>query len=104
MDSFFNMNLYDTSAMMIALLFSLILHENAHGIVALLMGDKTAKNNGRISLNPLKHLSLYGTICLIIFKFGWAKPVPINPNNFKNKRLGNFLVSIAEVLFIDVSG
>ncbi len=92
-----NFNIVNTGAMVIALLFSLILHENAHGIVAYFMGDNTAKNSGRISMNPFKHLSLYGTISMILFKFGWAKPVPINPNNFRKKRLGNFLVSIAGI-------
>ncbi|MDL2311122.1 site-2 protease family protein [Peptostreptococcaceae bacterium OttesenSCG-928-C18] len=84
-------------AMAIALLFSLIMHENAHGLMAYLMGDSTAKDAGRISLNPLKHLSLYGTLSLFIFKFGWAKPVPVNPYNYRKKRLGNFLVSIAGI-------
>ena len=93
-----NFDFIDTGAVVIALLFSLILHENAHGIAAYFMGDNTAKNSGRISMNPFKHLSLYGTISMILFKFGWAKPVPINPNNFKKKRLGNFLVSIAGIL------
>ena len=93
-----NFDFIDTGAIVLALLFSLILHENAHGIAAYFMGDNTAKNSGRISMNPFKHLSLYGTISMILFKFGWAKPVPINPNNFKKKRLGNFLVSIAGIV------
>ncbi|WP_300408193.1 site-2 protease family protein [Lagierella sp.] len=81
-----------------ALIISLVLHENAHGVAALYMGDSTAKDRGRLSLNPLKHLSLLGTLSLLIFHFGWAKPVPINPYNFKNRKLGDFLVSIAGIL------
>lgn len=81
-----------------ALLVSLILHENAHGVVALYMGDTTAKDSGRLSLNPLKHLSPVGTLSLLIFHFGWAKPVPINPYKFRKKKLGNFLVSISGII------
>ncbi|WP_242491848.1 site-2 protease family protein [Miniphocaeibacter massiliensis] len=92
-----NFEIIDKIAMVIALLFSLVMHENAHGVAAYFMGDNTAKNAGRLTLNPLKHLSLYGTISLLIFKFGWAKPVPVNPYNYKNKRAGNLLVSIAGI-------
>lgn len=81
-----------------SLLVSLILHENAHGVAALYMGDTTAKDSGRLSLNPLKHLSPLGTLSLLIFHFGWAKPVPINPYNFRKKKLGNFLVSISGII------
>lgn len=81
-----------------ALLVSLILHENAHGVAALYMGDTTAKDSGRLSLNPLKHLSPVGTLSLLIFHFGWAKPVPINPYKFRKKKLGNFLVSISGII------
>lgn len=81
-----------------ALLISLILHENAHGLAALYMGDTTANDSGRLSLNPFKHLSLLGTLSLFIFRFGWAKPVPINPYNFRKRKLGDFLVSISGIL------
>ncbi len=81
-----------------ALLISLILHENAHGLAALYMGDTTAKDSGRLSLNPFKHLSLLGTLSLFIFRFGWAKPVPINPYNFRKRKLGDFLVSISGIV------
>ena len=91
-------NLMETVIMVFALLFTLITHEVAHGYVAYLNGDRTAKDMGRLSFNPLKHLDLVGTLCLIIFKFGWAKPVPIDERNFKNRRLGLFLVSIAGVV------
>lgn len=94
-DSF---EIVDKVAMVLALLIAIVLHENAHGIMAYFMGDDTAKSNGRITLNPLKHLSLTGTIMLIIFKVGWANPVPVNPGKFKKIRLGTFLVSIAGIL------
>ncbi len=81
----------------IAVLVAIIPHEMAHGFAAYLCGDETAKNDGRLSLNPLHHLDPIGTICLILFKFGWAKPVMINPNNFRNRKVGTFFVSIAGV-------
>lgn len=70
-------------------------HECAHALVAYALGDRTAKWQGRLTLDPLKHLDPMGTICLILFRFGWAKPVPVNPNNFKNPRVGMALTSIA---------
>ncbi|MDR0384309.1 MAG: site-2 protease family protein [Christensenellaceae bacterium] len=81
-----------------AVLFSLILHEIAHGYVALKCGDPTAKAMGRLSFNPKKHLDPIGTICFLLFGLGWARPVPINPNNFRNYKLGCFLVSLAGIV------
>ncbi|NLW51784.1 MAG: site-2 protease family protein [Tissierellia bacterium] len=81
----------------IALLFTVITHEVAHGYVAYLNGDSTALNAGRLTFNPIKHVDPMGLIFLILFKFGWAKPVPIDERNFNNRRLGLFLVSIAGV-------
>ena len=77
------------------LLLALTFHEFAHGYAAYLMGDNTAKYDGRLSLNPMHHMDLVGTLCLLIFRFGWAKPVPINPNNFKDRKWGTILVSLA---------
>ena len=77
------------------LLLALSMHEFAHGYVAYLMGDSTAKYSGRLSLNPLHHLDPVGAICMLLFRFGWAKPVPINPQNFRNHRKGIVLVSLA---------
>lgn len=77
------------------LLLALSLHEFAHGFAAYKMGDNTAKYQGRLSLNPLDHLDPIGTFCLLFFRFGWAKPVPINPYNFRNRRLGIIVVSLA---------
>lgn len=79
------------------ILFSLILHECAHGYVALRCGDPTAKMMGRLSLNPARHLHPIGTLCMFLFGFGWARPVPVNPRNFRNFRRDDFLVSIAGI-------
>ena len=82
----------------IVFFISLSVHEFAHGFVAYKMGDPTAKMQGRLTLNPLKHLDIKGFVCFILFGFGWAKPIPINPLNFKKYRKGIRLVSIAGVL------
>ncbi|WP_027177934.1 site-2 protease family protein [Maridesulfovibrio bastinii] len=77
-------------------LLAITFHEASHGYVAWLLGDPTAKNSGRLTLNPLKHLDPVGTIALIVTQMiGWAKPVPINPSYFKNPIKGMMLVSIA---------
>jgi len=78
-----------------AVLIALTFHEYAHAYVAYKLGDPTAKLMGRLTLNPLKHIDLLGLIAFIIFKFGWAKPVPINPSNFKNPVRDSALVAIA---------
>ncbi len=67
-------------------LIALCLHETAHGFVAYKLGDPTARNLGRLTLNPLKHLDPIGFICMLLFGFGWAKPVPINTRYFKNPK------------------
>ncbi|MBQ5389920.1 MAG: site-2 protease family protein, partial [Clostridia bacterium] len=76
-------------------LFSLTVHEVAHGYAAYKMGDPTARNLGRLSLNPLKHLDPIGTICMILFRFGWAKPVPISTRHFKKPKLGMAVSALA---------
>jgi len=82
----------------VAVLLTLMLHEIAHGYVAYRCGDPTAKMMGRLTLDPRKHLDPIGTVCLVLFGFGWAKPVPVNPRNFRgNYRRDDFLVSIAGV-------
>src|SRR3989304_6463261 len=87
----------------IPLLFSVIIHEVAHGWVAYRMGDPTAKWSGRLSLNPLKHLDPIGTLMLFLAGFGWARPVPVNFNNISNRRKGLIFVSsagiVANILF-----
>ena len=76
-------------------LFALTFHELAHGYVAWHLGDPTAKNEGRLTLNPLKHLDPLGVIAFIIMKIGWAKPVPVNPGYFKDPQKGMLLVALA---------
>ena len=71
------------------------IHEFAHGYMAYKLGDNTAKYQGRLTINPFAHLDLWGTIMMLTIGFGWAKPVPINPNNFKNRKLGMALTALA---------
>jgi Zn-dependent protease len=84
--------------LVIPLLYSIILHELAHGWVADKMGDSTARWLGRLSLDPRKHLDPIGTLMLFIFGFGWAKPVPVNFNNLHDFRKGLILVSAAGIV------
>ncbi len=79
----------------IILLVAFPIHECSHALVAKWLGDDTAEKQGRITLNPIKHLDLWGTILMLFAGFGWAKPVPINPNNFKKRKLGMALSSLA---------
>jgi Zn-dependent protease len=87
--------LEDILIRMAALLIAITVHEYAHAKAADIMGDPTAKAAGRLSLNPLAHLDPIGFIMLWLFRFGWAKPVPINPFNFRKGRQGLVLVSAA---------
>lgn len=94
-----------TIFILLVLFFSIMIHEIAHGSVALYLGDNTAKNEGRLTLNPLKHIDFFGTIILPFFLllatrgqgpiFGWAKPVPVNPYNFRDRRWGQLKVAVA---------
>ncbi|MDE1975194.1 MAG: site-2 protease family protein [Patescibacteria group bacterium] len=85
----------------IILIFSVILHEVSHGYMADLLGDPTARLQGRLTLNPVKHIDPVGSIIVPLvtslfgFTFGWAKPVPYNPYNLKNRRAGEFLIAAA---------
>ncbi len=83
--------------LLVCILFSLILHECAHGYVALKCGDPTAKWLGRLTLDPTKHIDPLGMICMIFLRIGWAKPVPINPRNFRHYRRDYILVSLAGI-------
>ena len=87
--------LTDYIYIVVAALFAIILHEIAHGLVSTWLGDPTPKRQGRLSLNPLKHLDPIGTLCLIFFHVGWAKPVVVNPDYYKNKKRGMALVALA---------
>ena len=77
------------------ILLSLSLHETMHGYVAYKLGDPTAKNLGRLTLNPLKHLDPLGFLCMLLMGFGWANPVPINTRYFKNPRRDMAISAIA---------
>ena len=76
------------------LLFAITVHEYAHGRAALWLGDPTAKRLGRLTLNPIPHIDPFGAICLFLFNFGWAKPVPVNTRFFKNTRRDIIFMSL----------
>ena len=77
------------------ILLAIVCHECAHGWVSYKLGDPTAKNAGRLSLNPLKHLDPLGALCMLFFHIGWANPVPINPWYYKDRKKGIIYVSLA---------
>jgi Zn-dependent protease len=97
------MDIVITIFSLIVLLFSVIIHELAHGYVANSLGDPTAKYQGRLTLNPIVHLDIFGSIILPLLLFlsqspvlvGWAKPVPVNPYNFTDQKWGGIKVSLA---------
>lgn len=92
-----NNYLIDFLIVLPAVLIAISFHEFAHAAAAYAMGDPTAKNEGRLSVNPAKHIDPIGLLMLMIARFGWAKPVPVNENNFKNRTMGSLLVSIAGI-------
>ena len=77
------------------LLFAVTIHEYAHGKAALSLGDPTAKNAGRLTLNPVRHIDPLGAICMFLFNFGWAKPVPVNTAYFADKRKDTILMALS---------
>ncbi|MBC1729449.1 site-2 protease family protein [Listeria seeligeri] len=79
---------------LVTLLIAFTIHEWAHALVALAFGDDTAKNQGRLSLNPLVHIDLFGFLLILIAGFGWAKPTPVNRFKLKKRRLGSVVVSL----------
>ena len=79
----------------ISFLIALTVHEFSHAITAKWMGDPTAERMGRVTLNPLAHLDVVGTLMVMFAGIGWGKPVPVNPNYFKNHKLGNAITSFA---------
>lgn len=88
-------NLFEYIYIVPAALLAIILHEISHGLVSTFLGDPTPKRQGRLSLNPLKHLDPVGTLCLVVFHVGWAKPVVVNPGYYKHKKGGMALVALA---------
>ena len=80
-----------------AIIIGLTVHEWAHAFAADKLGDPTAKNLGRMTLNPFAHIDLFGFLCLLVVGFGWAKPGPVNPRNFKNYRRDDIIVSLAGI-------
>ncbi len=91
----FGLQLADILIRIPAVLIALVFHEVSHGFVAMKLGDPTARNLGRLDLNPLKHLDPIGALCMLIFGFGWARPVPINARYFKNPRRDMAMVALA---------
>lgn len=76
-------------------LICITLHELSHGVVAYRLGDDTAKRAGRLTLNPIRHIDWWGLVMMVLFKFGWAKPVPVNMNRFKNPKKGMAITALA---------
>lgn len=97
--SIFNMDfgqlMFQFIARAVVLLTALPIHEFAHGFIAKKLGDPTADMQGRLTLNPFAHLDLFGSICIMLTGFGWAKPVPVNPNYFKNRKAGMAISALA---------
>jgi Zn-dependent protease len=90
-----NFDIADLIVRIPVLLFAITIHEYAHGKAALSLGDPTASQMGRLTLNPIKHIDPMGAICLFLFNFGWARPVPVNPRYFKNTRQDIILMSLS---------
>ncbi len=91
----FGFDLMEIVAGLPGLIIAMALHEYAHARVAVAMGDFTPKLTGRLTLNPLAHLDPIGLLMLLVARFGWAKPVMVNPSNFRNRRWGEVFVALA---------
>lgn len=91
----FDFSLMSIIAGLPGLLLALVLHEYAHARVAVAMGDFTPKLTGRLTLNPMAHIDPIGLLMLLVARFGWAKPVMVNPRNFRDMKKGNILVALA---------
>ena len=87
--------LTDILIYVIPALLCITIHETCHGLVAYKLGDPTAKNAGRLSLNPIRHIDWVGLAMMVVFHFGWAKPVPVDMRNFKNPRRGMAVTALA---------
>lgn len=90
-------DMYDKVVSIPGVFMAIAFHEFAHAYAAKLMGDDTAEKVGRLTVNPVSHMDIWGTLMLIVAGFGWAKPVPVNENKFKNTRIGIIIVSLAGV-------
>ena len=88
-------SVYSTVLIVLASLLCITVHESCHGLVAYWLGDPTAKQAGRLTLNPIKHIDPMGLVMMAIFKFGWAKPVPVDMRYFKNPKKGMALTALA---------
>ena len=88
-------NLLDMGILVVAAVLSITIHETCHGLTAWWLGDPTAKRAGRLTLNPLKHIDLFGLVLLAVAKFGWAKPVPVDMRYFRNPKWGMALTALA---------
>lgn len=80
---------------MILVIFAIVFHEMSHAYMSHFLGDPTPKETGRLTPNPLKHIDIFGLICMALFRIGWAKPVMINSEYYKSRRVGTFLVALA---------
>ena len=85
----------DILARFIILFLAITVHEFAHGMAAYKLGDPTAKYEGRLTLNPLSHMDPIGAVCMVLFRFGWAKPVPINPMYFRDRKRDTAITAAA---------
>lgn len=90
-----NTNIWELLITIPAVLLALTFHEAAHGFVAYRLGDTTARDCGRLTLNPFRHLDLLGLVCMVVLRFGWAKPVPVDPRRFRHPRRDMALVAAA---------
>ena len=86
---------YEYGTVILASMLCIMFHEVSHGFVALLLGDTTARDQGRLSFNPLRHIDIWGLVMMAVFKFGWAKAVPINPRRFKKPVAGMAITAAA---------
>ena len=95
-NNLFNIDvLFNIAIVAVPALICITIHELAHGFTAYKLGDNTAKERGRLTLNPIKHIDIMGLVMILLFRFGWAKPVPVNMQNFKNPKFGMAITALA---------
>jgi len=90
--------LIELLAFLVAIYFGIVVHEVAHGLVALWNGDRTAQIDGRLTMDPIRHIDPVGAVMMLVVGIGWAKPVPINPHNFRHLKRGMITVSLAGII------